>query len=318
MLMKLMIMKKSIYHLALVSCALGIVLEATALTQPNLKWELSEYSTLTNGILTVDVPPGAKSALYGATAYIGLEPFEGRSLGAKVMASGENIALPANSCHGLKLMLHFQSSVSGDDCWPDAPHRIGSFGKTWLEVGDTLSGGARSSWGTIHVGLQGTSGKVVFDMNTFEIVSGESIFPRENGNYLVSYPDGVAKRPQLRGVQLPANRCTEDDFKTLAAWGATLARYQMTNAPHVQNGETPEQALPRYCAWLDAKLDHLDKEVLPWAKKYGIDIVIDLHEPPRSVLGQSHILPQLGGIVLCYQQVNYSFAFCTSTGGRAS
>jgi len=95
-----------------------------------------------------------------------------------------------------------------------------------------------------------------------------------------AYPDAVAKRPQLRGVQLPANRCTEDDFKTLAAWGATLARYQMTNAPHVQSGETPDQALPRYFAWLDAKLDHLDKEVLSWADKYGIDVVIDLHEPP--------------------------------------
>ncbi|MCQ2183417.1 MAG: cellulase family glycosylhydrolase [Bacteroidales bacterium] len=244
-------------------------------------WTLSDYATISNGQLVVDVPIGVHDGrIFGATAYVGLEPFEGRSLGAKVMASGENIALPANSCHGLKLMLHFQSSVSGDDCWPDAPHRIGSFGKTWLEVGDTLSGGARSPWGTIHVGLQGTSGKVVFDMNTFEITSGESIFPRENGNYRVAYPDAVAKRPQLRGVQLPANRCTEDDFKTLAAWGATLARYQMTNAPHVQSGETPDQALPRYFAWLDAKLDHLDKEVLSWADKYGIDVVIDLHEPP--------------------------------------
>ena len=183
---------KIIHRLAVVCCASGIVLEATAFIQPNLKWGLSEYATLTNGILTVDVPKGAKPALYGATAYVGLEPFEGRSLGAKVMASGENIAMPANSCHGLKLMLHFRSSVSGDDCWSDAPHRIGSFGKTWLEVGDTLSGGARSPWGTIHVGLQGTSGKVVFDMNTFEITSGESIFPRVNGNYRVVYPDAVA------------------------------------------------------------------------------------------------------------------------------
>jgi len=252
------------YRLALACCVLVVAGEAIALVQPKLKWELSEYSTLTNGILTVDVPKGAPPALYGATAYVGLEPFEGRSLGAKVMASGENIALPANSCHGLKLMLHFQSSVSGDDCWPDAPHRIGSFGRSWLEVGDTLSGGARSPWGTIHVGLQGTSGKVVFDMNTFEITSGESIFPRENGNYRVCYPAAVSGAVQRRGVQLPAVNCTEDDFRTLGAWGATLARYQMTNAPHVQDGETPEQALPRYFAWLDAKLDHLDKDVLPF------------------------------------------------------
>ena len=44
----------------------------------------------------------------------------------------------------------------------------------------------------------------------------------------------------------------------------------MTNAPHVQSGETPDQALPRYFAWLDAKLDHLDKEVSIF-REYGWD-----------------------------------------------
>lgn len=68
-----MIEEKIVRQLALACCVLGIVSEATALVQPSLKWELSEYSTLTNGILTVDVPKGAKLALYGATAYVGPE-----------------------------------------------------------------------------------------------------------------------------------------------------------------------------------------------------------------------------------------------------
>jgi len=184
--------------------ALSDMSSAAAMVQPALKWGLTEYATLSNGILTVDVPKDAKPGLYGATAYVGLEPFEGRSLGAKVMASGERVAVPGNSCHGLKLMLHFTAPGTGDECWPDAPHRTGSWPKAWLEVADTLSGGTRSAWGTIHVGLQGTSGKVVFDMNTFEVTSGESLYPRVNGDYRVAYPESVAKRPQLRGVQLPA------------------------------------------------------------------------------------------------------------------
>jgi len=260
--------------------ALSDMSSAAAMVQPALKWGLTEYATLSNGILTVDVPKDAKPGLYGATAYVGLEPFEGRSLGAKVMASGERVAVPGNSCHGLKLMLHFTAPGTGDECWPDAPHRTGSWPKAWLEVADTLSGGTRSAWGTIHVGLQGTSGKVVFDMNTFEVTSGESLYPRVNGDYRVAYPESVAKRPQLRGVQLPAVRCTEDDFKTLADWGATLVRYQMTDAPHVQDGEQAESALPRYFAWLAERLDHLDRDILPWANKYGMKVVVDLHEPP--------------------------------------
>lgn len=39
---------QNIRRLALVSCALGVALEATALTQLNLKWEQSEYAALTN------------------------------------------------------------------------------------------------------------------------------------------------------------------------------------------------------------------------------------------------------------------------------
>lgn len=255
-------------------------------------WTLSKYASWENGRMTVEVPPGRFDGdIYGATAYIGLAPYENRALGAKVMASGENVALPANSCHGVKLMLHFSSPESGDECWPDAPHRVGSWEKTWLEVGDLLSGGVRSSWGTIHVGLQGTSGKVVFDMDTFEVTTGESLYPRVNGNFRVAYPDSVAKRPQLRGVQLPAVRCTEDDFKTLAEWGTTLVRYQMTNAPHVRDGEFPESALPRYFAWLDERLDHLDRQILPWANRYGMKVVIDLHEPPgKRVKGGGEFL----------------------------
>ena len=244
-------------------------------------WTLSPYATWDHGQLVVEVPKGVQDGeIYGATAYIGLAAYENRALGAKVMARGENVALPGNSCHGLKLMLHFTALDTGDDCWPDAPHRIGTWDKSWLEVGDLLSGGARSSWGTVHVGLQGTSGKVVFDMNTFEITTGEPLYPRVNGDYRVSYPKAVSALPQLRGVQLPAVRCTEDDFKTLADWGATLVRYQMTNAPHVKDGEPAETALSRYFNWLNERLDHLDREVLPWANRYGMKVVIDLHEPP--------------------------------------
>ena len=42
----------------------------------------------------------------------------------------------------------------------------------------------------------------------------------------------------------------------------------------------PDRELADYRQWLDGKLDHLDRDILPWAEKYGVWIVVDLHAPP--------------------------------------
>ena len=63
---------------------------------------------------------------------------------------------------------------------------------------------------------------------------------------------------------LPGSRCREEDFRTLHGWGATLARYQMTR--HFDKIGA-NRDLADYDRWLDGKLDHLEREVLPWAKK---------------------------------------------------
>ena len=54
-----------------------------------------------------------------------------------------------------------------------------------------------------------------------------AMFPPTNASWRVAYPAHVAETPPLRGVMLPGGPCTEDDFRTLREWGATLARYQM-------------------------------------------------------------------------------------------
>lgn len=103
------------------------------------------------------------------------------------------------------------------------------------------------------------------------------LFPITNQNWRATYPDRVTTRSQLRGVMLPIGPCKEDDFRTLRDWGATLARYQMTR-DFLAVGKNRD--LDDYDRWLDGKLDHLEHDVLPWAAKYGIKIVVDLHCPP--------------------------------------
>ena len=82
-------------------------------------------------------------------------------------------------------------------------------------------------------------------------------------------------RQPFRGVMSPGSDMTEDDFRTLHDWGATLLRFQMTHCPSeaVTN-------VPAWRAWLDGRLDHLEHVILPMAGKYGLLVVVDLHNAP--------------------------------------
>ena len=245
-----------------------------------LDWSLSPYATISENILTVDVPADAPYGMYGATATLDLAPYEGRSLGATVMAEAGPISAASKGTHGLKFMLHFSNPLSGLESWPEAQRPATPFPRQRLEVSDALSGGSRSPTGTLFCGLQGVTGRIVFDLSTLKIVSGEPFYPQENKDLVCAYTSRVRDAPQRRGVMSPARAMTEDDFRTLADWGATLLRYQMTDAPKPKDGEATNAYLARYRAWLGSKLDHLDRDVLPWAVRYGIEVVVDLHKPP--------------------------------------
>ena len=91
------------------------------------------------------------------------------------------------------------------------------------------------------------------------------------------YTDGVADAPRMRGVMSPARDMTEDDFKTLKSWGATLLRYQIIRDWH---GVNANRDIVEYDGWMRSRLDHIDKVVLPLAVKYGLKVMIDVHVPP--------------------------------------
>ena len=92
------------------------------------------------------------------------------------------------------------------------------------------------------------------------------------------YTPDVEAQPQVRGVMLSQYTVSEDDFKTLKEWGATVARYQMY--PVGEQWKDKTSSTKGFAAWLDWKLGVLKGEVLPLARKYGIPLVVDLHVPP--------------------------------------
>ncbi len=254
---------------------------AAATSAVALEWNPGQYATISGNILTVDVPAeAADGTFYGARASFDLAQFEGRTLSASVLARAGTLSEPERSTYGIKVMLHFTDPETGANRYPEAPRPAAPFEWRTMEVVDTISGGARSERGRLWLGLQGVSGRVQFDLSTAEVVNGDPLFPQVNGDLTCAYTERVGTAPQKRGVMLPGKACTENDFQTLCAWGTTLVRYQMTDGPAPASGETTEAYLARYRAWLGGKLDHLDHDVLPWAVRYGMEVVVDLHTPP--------------------------------------
>ena len=80
----------------------------------------------------------------------------------------------------------------------------------------------------------------------------------------------------LRGTMLPARATTERDIADLAAWGATMARFQIMRNWFKDNDC---QDLDEYARWIDSRLDNL-ADVLRWAEAKGMKICVDLHSPP--------------------------------------
>ncbi len=270
-------MKKIIMTAGMLIFALTVLAsEGTGNFEPltNLVWRIPRYAKIEGNILTVDVPKGQSWCM--CTADIDLSKYDYKGFTAEIRAEGTDISVPRERWNGLKFMFSYTNLRSGIREYPNTPSRLGSFTNQIISV-ITTRPGMRRGKGQLTLGLQGSSGKVVFDLSTLRIAPIESFFPYVNQDYKVKYPDNVKNMPLLRGVMLPGGPCKEDDFKTLKEWGATLARYQMGRG-FMSIDVNRDNA--DFDKWLDGKLDHLEQVVLPLAKKYGIRIIVDLHTPP--------------------------------------
>ena len=238
-------------------------------------WRLDKYSRIEGNLLVVDVPEGARGG--AARRTIDLTKFP-KGVEMRIRCRGENVSRPAEGWLGSKFMLHF-TDAEGIQQWPGAAQRSGTFDWCDLRFATGFGKGVKGGTGELTLGLQEATGRIVFDLSTLKIVEGGDLWsvPAEDRDYQCAYTSALTDAPRKRGVMLPANPCKEDDFRTLREWGATLARYQMCRNWSKDNDN---RDLEEYGRWLDGKLDHLDRDVLPWAEKYGIDLVVDLHVAP--------------------------------------
>ena len=241
---------------------------------PALTWRSpGAAGSRTGDILTVCLDrPG--HAMFHAD--VDLTPWTGKILRATIRSKGSKVVRARESWLGYKFMFHYRDEATGQDVWPGAPCWAGDWDWRTSEVRVDLRA-AKPGKGRLSLGLQDTSGTVSFDLSTLTFEEVKPLFMPDTDTTPCVYTDRVRRRPTGRGVMLPGGPCKEDDFRTLQAWGANLARYQMIRGWHERNNN---QDPAEYLHWVDGKIDHLLNDVLPWAERYGIDIVVDLHVPP--------------------------------------
>ena len=287
-------------------CLCASVFESPAATQPAVEWSLDRNASRSGDIIVVDTHGSREGG--AAHAKIDLGGLTG-GVRATIRARGVGIGRSDKSWFGLKFMFHYLDPATQAAKWPQADHRGGDFDWTTLELVADL-GPKPVGVVDITLGLQNVEGHVEFDLSSFEYGPQKLYeFPRHNQDYIVRYPDDeethaepqrersrrdgkgnlsvsassaslreTTPRLQLRGAMLPYDP-TEDDIRTLAQWGGTIARYQMSRNFQKIDGNLDFDA---YVAWLDGRLDLLEN-VLGWARKYGMKICVDLHVPPGSV-----------------------------------
>ena len=192
---------------------------------PKDGWRLTRFAKIEGMRLVVDVPKEFAKEGGAARCTVDLRPFRGKGFHAAVRASGRDLSKPDKRWLGFKFMFRYVDAKGGVH-WPGAHGLTWTFPEekfTFAEYADDFA----VDTAELTLGLQEASGRVEFDLASLRIEAAKPFWPIVNRDRRVSYPDEVRTRPPLRGVMSPSRWMTEDDFRTLKDWGATLLRYQI-------------------------------------------------------------------------------------------
>ena len=155
--------------------------EATLVPIPALDWRLpKKYATIEGDRLIIDIPADAFPADAVAEAELPAALFDGaEGFSMAIDAEGKALAKPTKGYLGLKFQFHLKESATGREAWPNTRNRIGDFPLGELR-NDTTFGGGHPDSITLMLGLQGTSGRVEFDLSTLRGAPSLGLFQRIN------------------------------------------------------------------------------------------------------------------------------------------
>ena len=155
-----------------------------------LEWRLpAKFATLDGNRLIIDIPAEAGPADACATTELPLSLLNGAGgFAMQIEASGERIAKPTRPYLGLKFQLHWRESASGHEGYPNCAGETGDFPRKAI-LNEADFSGAHPDSATLMLGLQGTSGRVEFDLSTLRAAPTPGLFRRVNQDCVVRYPD---------------------------------------------------------------------------------------------------------------------------------
>ena len=269
--------------LAIPAILAALALEVCAeVAMPALSWTPSNNrASISGAIATVSIP-GTTPASGRVNTTFDMSGFAGKAFELTVNAQLSNIGNTTYGWDGLKFQFSFHDDLRGTDNTIDGtlPQKTGT-SDGWIQLRLRFDPSQyRTTTATLGLGIQHATGTARFDLSSLTITEQPAICEPTNGNLVVSYPQRVSAMPPLKGVMSPTGDMNEGDFRTLHDWGATLLRFEMANCPSAAITN-----IPAYVSWIRGRLDHLDNVILPCAEKYGIKVVVDLHNTVGGRVG---------------------------------
>ena len=156
--------------------AAGVAITLAASPVENLVWNCGANTQIKGDFLIAEVPQGEEKTGGIASAEIDLSEWDGKPVGASIVARGAGIAKPLNWYNGLKFQFEYVDSLSGEWSYPNTQGRLGDFPAQTIRVSDLVSGVNRRR-ARLMLGLQETSGKVAFDLSTLRIGEPVPLWP---------------------------------------------------------------------------------------------------------------------------------------------
>ena len=300
------VMRISLFVVICTACS--ALADAMSVDVGQLKWTLSPETTREGNVVTVRAGDHARFAF--ARAVLDLKPYAGKALAFSIRGRGEKVGGEKSSL-GFKFQLCYRDEETDTLYYPEIHGVGGTFPERAFSFTADFSNG-RATQGWLTLGIQNAGGTAVYDLSSLRIEVKPGAYPRvTNGSYKQVYTDRVKNLPRLRGVMLPSVKIEERDFADLKAWGATLARYQMTGYHPAEKDRTD---LAAYDRWLAGQLDRFERDVLPWGRRYGIRLVLDLHNTPGgrlpNIRGESafcHDSALADHFVACWERIARRF-----------
>ena len=268
---------------AMVSVAMAAG-DATPAPLPELKWSLPGTAKREGDVVTFRVPEDKVGKPSRGKARIHIRPYLGKELYVTVKISGKGVTKVGSKKHWLggKLMLAYKDEFVGEMNYPGLPLPEGDFEGEYTLTAPLY--GVDADYADICIGLEQAFGEISYDLSTLKLSTGQKLFPPKNVGYKVKYPKRVAKRKPLRGAMIRPD-LKEQDVADLASWGAKLMRYQfipIRDKGYDAAKATKAESIAKFRHDATVHLDYLADNVLGWARKHGMMVVVDMHMFPKG------------------------------------